>query len=769
MTFSTTDNQKYFKVQTQYIKNPICLFLSLLCVLFLTPSVAWASHIVGGEMTYKFVSRNPATQMITYKITLHVYRDLYSVGGNGIPTQLDANASIGVYQQLPTGSFRTVTTFSTPLRSKVNLPRPVIPCSETPDDVGAEDGLYEWEQTLRDTNGSYFISYQRCCRNATISNIQAPSTTGGTYYVEITPEAQHQSNNSPVFKSFPPAFICEGEPLVFDNAATDTDGDQLVYSFCNAYRGATSNNPATASPPPYSLVTYAVPYSSAAPLKGNPLIKIDPNTGAITGTPDAIRSINGSAYQQFVATICVEEYRNGQVIGRIFRDFQFNVVRCKKLVVSALVSDSTAGKEFFVNGCENVSFTINNQSYERSNIPSYRWEFFNGRDTIRYADWSPTVTFNKIGVYKGALLLNPGTPCSDTAYITVKVGGRIYPNFTVKYDTCVASEVEFKSLTTSTVPIKRTLWEFGDNTSDSNKISLAHLYTTPGNKAVKLSHKDLYGCVGDTTIYVNWQPAPPILIVEPDNFTGCAPAKVRFNNRSSPIDTTYKIVWDFGDGTFGKDISPTHLFAKADTYTVKLMITSPIGCYKEAEFRSWIKVKSVPKAEFDWTPKVLNNLKPHVTFVDKSSSDVLSWRWFFNSKASSVQQNPQFTYKDTGVQLIKLYVINQNGCRDSVFKTVYIEPEMSFHIPTAFSPNFDSVNDEFKGTGFLFGMKSFRLSIWNRWGEKIFETHDPSEGWNGAKNNVGRPEPEGVYLYEAEWTTPKNEVKNKRDFLTLFR
>jgi PKD repeat protein len=553
------------KVQIQNRKNPICLFLSLLCVLFLTPSVSWASHIVGGDMTYKFVSRNPATQMITYKITLHVYRDLFAVSGNGIPTQLDANAAIGVYQQLPNGSFRTVTTFSTPLRSKVNLPRPVIPCSETPNNVGAEDGLYEWEQTLRDTNGSYFISYQRCCRNATISNIQAPGTTGGTYYVEITPEAQHQSNNSPVFKSFPPAFICEGEPLVFDHAATDTDGDQLVYSFCNAYRGATSNNPAVASPPPYGLVTYAVPYSFPAPMKGNPVIKIEPNTGVITGTPDVIRSIGGLIYQQFVVTICVEEYRNGQVIGRIFRDFQFNVVQCKKLVVSALVSDSTAGKEFFVTGCENVSFTINNQSYERSNIPSYRWEFFNGRDTIRYADWSPTVTFNKIGIYKGELLLNPGTPCSDTARITVKVGGRIYPNFTVKYDTCVASEVEFKSLTTSTVPIKRTLWEFGDNTSDSNKISLSHLYTTPGNKGVKLSHKDLYGCVGDTTIYVNWQPAPPILIVEPDNFTGCAPAKVRFTNRSSPIDTTYKIEWNFGDGTFGKDISPTHLFAKADT------------------------------------------------------------------------------------------------------------------------------------------------------------------------------------------------------------
>lgn len=720
-------------------------------------------------MTYKFISRNG--RAARYKITLHVYRDLYATsGGGGQQTPLDAFASISIHRQLPSGAFVRDSLLSKPLLSKTNLPRPSIPCSETPSNVGAEDGLYEWEQVLRDTTGSYFISYQRCCRNATTYNIAQPSSNyGGIYFIEISAETQRLNNSSPVFNNFPPAFICEGEPLRFDHSARDTNNDQLVYKFVNAYgwtQGAGTN---TNNPPPFGLVPYRVPYTNVAPMKGNPQIKIDANTGLMTGTPDAIQSLNGAVYQQFVVTIAVEEYRNGQLIGRILRDFQFNVVRCKKLVVSALVSDSTAGKEFFIKGCENVSFTVNNQSYERSNIPNYYWEFDVRGNIVRYNDWSPTITFSDTGVYKGKLLLNPGTPCSDTAYVTVKVGGRIYPNFTTKYDTCVAGDVEFKSITTSSVPLKRLFWEFGDNTADSNKVMTAHLYSTPGDKNVKLSVKDIYGCLGDTTISFNWQPAPPILIVEPDNFTGCAPAKVRFNNRSSPLDTTYKIVWDFGDGTFGKDISPTHIFAKPDTYSIKLMITSPIGCYKEAEFRDWIKVKSLPKADFDWTPKVINNLNPKVSFVDKSTPDVLGWRWYFSDKAYSNQKDPPFTYRDTGVQQVKLYVINANGCKDSIFKKLYIEPEMTFYMPNAFSPNFDSVNDEFKGTGFTYGIKAFRLSIWNRWGEKIFETTDPAEGWNGSKNNSGRPEPEGVYLYEVEWTTPKSQVKNKRDFLTLYR
>ncbi len=710
-------------MQTPYKNFRLITLITLLSVCLLTPSVLLASHIVGGDMTYKFVSRNPTTQMITYHITLHVYRDRFSTnGGGGQSTPLDPSASISIHQQLPSGAFVRVRNITTPLRSRINLPTPVIPCSETPSNVGAEDGLYEWDEVLRDTNGSYFISYQRCCRNATTYNIAQPSSNyGGIYYVEITREAQRASNSSPVFNNFPPVFICEGEPLRFDHSARDTNNDQLVYKFCNAYGWTQGVGTTTNNPPPFGLVPYRIPYTLVTPMKGNPLIKIDPVTGSITGTPDAIQTLGGTAYQQFVVTICVEEYRDGQIIGRVFRDFQFNVVRCKKLVVSALVSDSTAGKAFFITGCENVSLTINNQSYDRANIPNYRWEFFVNRDTIRYADWSPTVTFSTVGVYKGQLLLNPGTPCSDTAYVTVKVGGRIYPNFKVKYDTCVAGDVEFTSLTSNAVPLKLLVWEYGDNARDSNKVNVAHLYTMPGTKNVKLSGKDIYGCVGDTTISFNWQPAPPILIVEPDNFTGCAPAKVRFNNRSSPIDTSYKIVWDFGDGTFGKDISPIHLFAKPDTYSIKLMITSPIGCYKEAEFRDLIKMKSVPKADFDWTPKVVNNLKPRVTFQDKSSSDVLGWRWYFSNKAYSPDKNPLFTFRDTGVQQVQLYVINKNGCKDSIFKSLYIEPEVTFFMPNAFSPNFDSVNDEFKGTGFIYGLKAFRLSVWNRWGEKFLK------------------------------------------------
>jgi gliding motility-associated-like protein len=747
-------------------KRNIHLAIIFFFLLFWAPSVSWASHIVGGVITYKFVKRDTAnTKRITYHFTMKVYRDLYSSNGTG----LDARANIAVLSQGANGTYSTLSSKSIPLLSNSNVVINKPPCSEIPAGIGVEEGIYEWDEILLEQNYSYVITYQRCCRNGTIANIFNPGTTGATYTVEITAESQRTSNSSPIFNNFPPSIICANEPLNYDHSASDAEGDQMVYSFCGALVGGSSGTTPGPTPsgvnigkPPYQFVSYKLPnYSLNAPMGGSPAVTIDPNTGIITGTPNT--------QGQFVVTVCVEEYRNGLLIGRIFRDFQFNVVSCKRLVVSAITSDSALGKQFYVSGCENVTLTIDNKSYDRNNITNYFWDFYMRRDTVRYTDWSPTITFRDTGVFRGVLRLNPGTQCQDSAFVTVKVGGRLFPTFNLKYDTCVAGPVEFKGDVRTAIPLKTQFWDYGDGIRDTNTLTPSHLYKTPGTKNVSLVVKDQVGCKGDTTISFNWQPAPPILIVEPNAFAGCAPSTVKFVNRSSPIDTSYKTIWDFGDGTTMNAISPTHIYKYPDTFSIKLMITSPIGCYKEASFRSWIRVKSVPHADFFWTPKVINNLNPSVSFRDSSSSDVIGWRWYFSDKAYSNQKNPGFSYRDTGIQKVKLFVTNKNGCIDSIFKTLYIEPEMTFYMPNAFSPNYDSVNDIFKGTGFLFGLKTFRMSIWNRWGEKVFETTDPSVGWNGQKNNEGLQAQEGIYLYEVEYTNPKSKKIVKRDYLTLYR
>ncbi|MDZ7880738.1 MAG: PKD domain-containing protein [Saprospiraceae bacterium] len=406
------------------------------------------------------------------------------------------------------------------------------------------------------------------------------------------------------------------------------------------------------------------------------------------------------------------------------------MVSCRRTVIASVEADSVKDKQFFLHTCD-VSATLTNKSVERANIFNFVWQIYQNGDTLRYTDWNPTIQFRDSGMYRGKLLLNPNTPCNDTALLTINVSRAIKADFSSQYDTCVAGEVSFTNKTKlGSFPLKEIVWDYSDGKRDTNTLNPKHQYETPGLKPVKLTVKDKFNCKKDITINLVWQPAPPILIVEPDKFAGCTPAKVFFNNKSKPIDSTYKIRWDFGDGDTSKRISPTHVFTKGGTFNVNLKITSPIGCYKEQTFSNRIKIRATTKADFDFSPTKLTNLTPSVFFTDKSEMPV-AWHWNIGKKGISLEKNPNFRLQDTGFHTVKLMIRNPEGCLDSITKTLYVEPTVTFFMPNAFSPNNDSANDEFKGTGFTQGMKSFHLAIWNRWGEKIFDTTNPEIGWNG--------------------------------------
>ena len=312
------------------------------------------------------------------------------------------------------------------------------------------------------------------------------------------------------------------------------------------------------------------------------------------------------------------------------------------------------------------------------------------------------------------------------------------------------------------------MWDFGDGSKDSNKVNVEHQFVKPGIKYVTLTGIDIQGCKGDTTIKFNWQPAPAIIIAKPDIFGGCSPATVLFTNRSTPVDSTYKVAWDFGDGSFSNEISPRHIYLKDGTYNVKLEITSPIGCYKKAIFRNLINVKPSPVASFLLPENKISNLKPDVEFTDQSI-DAHSWRWTFGDGKFSNEQNPSHKFRDTGVFNIKLTVKNVFSCTDTFSKKLYVYPEVTFFMPNAFTPNYDTVNDEFKGVGYTFGMKNFSMTVWNRWGEMIFETNNPNTGWNGLKNNTGEEIPNGIYLYDVSFTGFSDTKQNQKGYVTLIR
>lgn len=737
-------------------------YLYLLVLIFCLPASGFSKHIIGGVLSYECLGDG------LYRFTMKMYRDCSDPTGAGF----DFNAPFTIYK----GNSNTpLANIQVNPGNITNITADDNPCVEVPPNVCVQEGIYVFQYKFTDwpSASSYHISYQRCCRNATITNILTPGDVGATFTIELTPAAQAVCNNSPVYNTFPPIAICVNEPLIYNHSAFDQDGDQLVYELCSPLLGGGQANgfgcfsitPTPACPPPYQPASFVnPPYSPLNPMGGDPAVTINSVTGLLSGTPN----VQG----QFVVAICISEYRNGELLSVTRRDFQFNVLQCTATVDADIVTEGLIadGDNYYLQTCHELSIPFTNQSSSTTGIDSLRWEFDVKDDLLTYNSWDVTVDFPEAGTYTGRLLLNPGSQCSDTANINIEILPEVIAEFNFEYDTCKAGPVSFfnKSYIDGQGSIAKWRWNLGNGTIDTTRWDPIHIYSEPNVLPVELEVWDAYGCKDQVVHQVTYQPIPALIIVKPNDTTSCPPAKVLFNNLSNPIDLSYDIHWDFGDGETGTDISPVHVYQDTGTFDVRLELTSPIGCYSDTTFAGLVKILPPPVADFYFEPENPSNFSPEVKLVDQSFA-AAHWDWYVNGKL--IAQKPEFVYNfpDTGIQEVTLIITHPEKCQDTLVQYIDVEPKVTFFMPNAFTPNEDSVNDFFRGTGVTRGITNFKLEIWDRFGQLVFNTNNPTEAWNGRVNNTGKPANAGVYVCIVSFTGPRGAPFNYRGFTTLIR
>ncbi|MCC9138419.1 gliding motility-associated C-terminal domain-containing protein [Pontibacter silvestris] len=312
------------------------LRLLLLFLFLISCARVSASHLAGGDFELQH------QQGYNYRLILNLYFDEI----NGNPNARDPSITVKIFEK---GTNKVVRTAFLPLRSLTSLNYANIACTtgelKTSKLIYYQDIMLEPE-TFNHPDG-YYVVWERCCRNGSISNIASPSTAGQTFYMEFPAVAQNGKffqNSSPVLSAPISDYACVGEEFSYNFASTDPDGDEVVYDLVTPLNGnSSSSNPLIDPlPGPYPEVPWLPGYSTNNQIIGTPPLAIDRSTGRLTVTP----SFKGL----FIFGIRYQEFRDGVKIGEVRRDFQLLVKDCPKNNLPIISAQGIGGTGMYKEG-----------------------------------------------------------------------------------------------------------------------------------------------------------------------------------------------------------------------------------------------------------------------------------------------------------------------------------------------------------------------------------------------------------------------------------
>ncbi|MEO1434804.1 MAG: PKD domain-containing protein [Bacteroidota bacterium] len=394
------------------------------------------------------------------------------------------------------------------------------------------------------------------------------------------------------------------------------------------------------------------------------------------------------------------------------------------------------------------------------------WDFGDG--STDNSTVSPIHTYTNRGSYTVELTVISPNGCVANAVFPddIRVDSIPTADFDWNFENCSQGLTNFENQSSpNDGEIAEWAWNF-DNGQTSDLTDPTINLGDAGIYDVFLQVTDSNQCTDTIRQAVEWFP-PATIDIQLDDDLGCYPHTVQFEQFSDSIPG-YEPFWEFGDGASSTRWAPNHVYADSGLYTVRLSVTNPIECPVSEVFEELILVIDPPFADFSYSPERPNNFEPEVEF-ENLSQNAQSWFWDFGNGDDSNQESPTYSYPDTGLYLVTLFADQYTGCRDSLSQLVDVEPQFTYFLPNAFSPNFDGLNDEFRGTGLTETIRSFEMNIFNRWGELVFQTNNPNDSWNGKKNNTGVPSPQGVYVYSVRIISGRGEVFTYEGFVTLIR
>ena len=311
-----------------------------------------------------------------------------------------------------------------------------------------------------------------------------------------------------------------------------------------------------------------------------------------------------------------------------------------------------------------------------------------------------------------------------------------------------------------------------------------NLGTSPGAFLLALSQPTNYivtvtnscGLSVNDTVVVLFNPQPTLSLTSDANSL-CVPGTMPFFDNSITGNTDDPItswLWNFGDGTTSTIEDPVHSYGQPGNYPVTLTVLTNGGCTSN-NLSAPLTIDGYPTPTAAFTVSSTDLDIPYdVLICNNYTVSANTYLWSFGDGGTSSLSNPQYAYTSVGVFMVQLIAMNTYGCADTATTVITTDADVIF--PNAFTPNPDGTqggaydlnvlnNDVF--FPYSAGVIEFKLEIFNRWGEEIFESLDIKKGWDGYyKGTICQQD---VYVWEAYVKLNNGKTFRKSGDLTLLR
>ncbi|MFY9310947.1 MAG: PKD domain-containing protein [Bacteroidia bacterium] len=480
------------------------------------------------------------------------------------------------------------------------------------------------------------------------------------------------------------------------------------------------------------------------------------------GSPVEVSQNTTHTYTNATAAVIVNDIQHIVIAGNGCRDTATSSIDVNPEVTAAFTCP--------VIGCSPFTVSITNQS---NNAATYLWDFGNGSFS---AQANPVQTYvnttNSDQTFTVQLISTSSFNCSDTTSTTITVAAQPEAQFTASPLSQLYPSAEVSVINNTTAGNWGYSWDWGDSNTSTLQNPPSNTYATWGTYNITLI---VYtsNCADTLTRSVTILPPLPIAAFTIPPYMGCEPERICFvNNSQYAVSST----WEFGDGNSSNATNPCYTYFSAGTFSVKLTTTGPGGQTDVAN--STVVINPKPQANFSASPTVVQIPNTPTDFLN-ASIDADTYFWDFGDANTSTEETPQHTYTQVAQYDVMLIATNQYGCVDTLIRPQYISGELvsDIVIPNAFTPNKTGSNgglydpSNFDNDVFfpftVNGIDEYHMTIFNRWGELVFETRNLKVGWDGYYK--GKLCQADVYVWKAEGTFVDGSTYLKYGDVTLLR